>query len=115
MADRKEGDRAPAFSPVDAGGKRVRLSDFAGVHHGGVRAPRRQRRHREEERRARRGHSGHEAAEACGAWGEKNLYGKKSMGVLRTTVIIDERGTVARVIRRVKAAGRAAEALAALY
>jgi peroxiredoxin Q/BCP len=57
---------------------------------------------------------GHEAAEAYGAWGEKNLYGKKSMGILRTTVIIDERGKVERIFRKVKAAGHAAEVLAAL-
>jgi peroxiredoxin Q/BCP len=57
---------------------------------------------------------GHEAAEAYGAWGEKVLYGKKSTGILRTTVIIDERGTVEKIFRKVRAAGHAGEVLAAL-
>jgi peroxiredoxin Q/BCP len=57
---------------------------------------------------------GHEAARAYGAWGEKNLYGKKSMGILRTTLIIGETGRIERVFRKVKAAGHAAEVLAAL-
>ena len=57
---------------------------------------------------------GHEAARAYGAWGEKNLYGKKSTGILRTTVIIGETGRIERVFRKVKAAGHAAEVLAAL-
>ncbi len=37
-----------------------------------------------------------------GAWGEKNMYGKTTMGVIRSTFIIDEEGTVARVFRKVK-------------
>ena len=57
---------------------------------------------------------GHEAARAYGAWGEKNLYGKKSMGILRTTVIIGETGRIERIFRKVKAAGHAGEVLAVL-
>jgi peroxiredoxin Q/BCP len=49
-----------------------------------------------------------------GAWGEKVLYGKRSEGILRTTVIIDPGGKVARVFPRVKVAGHADEVLAAL-
>ena len=56
----------------------------------------------------------HETAEKYGAWGEKNLYGKKTTGVLRTTVVIDEHGKVAKIYRNVKAAGHAAEVLNAL-
>ncbi len=37
-----------------------------------------------------------------GAWGEKNMYGKTTMGVIRSTFIIDEEGTVARVFPKVK-------------
>lgn len=37
-----------------------------------------------------------------GVWGEKNLYGKKSMGLLRTTFIIDEEGTIIKIFKRVK-------------
>jgi len=39
------------------------------------------------------------------------MYGKKVMGALRTTVVIDEKGTVARVYRNVKAKGHAAKVL----
>jgi peroxiredoxin Q/BCP len=40
-----------------------------------------------------------------GAWGEKNNYGKKYMGILRSTVIIDPKGKVARVFEKVKVKG----------
>ncbi|MBE0674360.1 MAG: thioredoxin-dependent thiol peroxidase, partial [Bacteroidales bacterium] len=39
--------------------------------------------------------------ESYGAWGEKNMYGKKVQGVLRTTFIIDEKGVVEKVISKV--------------
>jgi thioredoxin-dependent peroxiredoxin len=51
---------------------------------------------------------------AYGAWGEKVLYGKKYDGILRSTVIIDPKGKVAKVFEKVKVAGHAAEVLAAL-
>lgn len=37
--------------------------------------------------------------EAFGVWGEKNMFGKKRMGTLRTTFIIDEEGKVERIIK----------------
>jgi thioredoxin-dependent peroxiredoxin len=40
--------------------------------------------------------------EAFGAWGEKNLYGKKSMGILRSTVILDPKGKVVAHFPKVK-------------
>jgi peroxiredoxin Q/BCP len=43
-----------------------------------------------------------EILQAYGAWGEKNMYGKKYMGVLRTTFIIDENGVIEDVFRKVK-------------
>ena len=43
--------------------------------------------------------------EAYGAWGEKNMYGKKIQGILRTTVVIDGDGKVARVFPGVKVKG----------
>ena len=49
----------------------------------------------------------HTALEAYGAWGEKNLYGKVSMGVLRSTVIIDPTGKVAHHWPKVSAKGHA--------
>jgi peroxiredoxin Q/BCP len=36
----------------------------------------------------------HAMAEAYGAWGEKNMYGKKSFGIIRSSFLIDEKGTI---------------------
>ena len=44
----------------------------------------------------------HEMMEKYGAWGEKNMYGKKIVGVLRSTFIIDEEGRIAHIFRKVK-------------
>ena len=52
--------------------------------------------------------------EKYGAWGEKNMYGKKSMGIIRTTVVIDEKGVVRKVFPKVKVAGHVAAVLDAL-
>jgi peroxiredoxin Q/BCP len=57
---------------------------------------------------------GHSVARAYGVWGEKSMYGRKYMGILRTTFIIDEKGRIARVFEKVKPAGHADEVLAAL-
>lgn len=46
----------------------------------------------------------HQVAEQYGVWKEKNLYGKKTMGVERTSFIIDEHGRIAKVLPRVKPA-----------
>jgi thioredoxin-dependent peroxiredoxin len=51
---------------------------------------------------------------AYGAWGEKNMYGKKTEGVIRTTVIIDGEGKVEKVYPRVKVDGHVDKVLAAL-
>jgi peroxiredoxin Q/BCP len=44
----------------------------------------------------------HAVAERYGAWGEKSMYGKKYMGVLRNTYIVDAEGKVARVLPKVQ-------------
>ena len=36
----------------------------------------------------------HAAAQAYGAWGEKSMYGKKSMGIIRSSFLIDEQGKI---------------------
>lgn len=56
----------------------------------------------------------HAVAEKYGAWREKTLYGKTSMGIVRSTFIIDAGGTVARVFRSVKPDGHAEQVIAAL-
>ena len=55
-----------------------------------------------------------QAIQAYGVWQEKKLYGKVSMGVVRTTFIIDEQGNIERVIPKVKPDTNAAEILAYL-
>ncbi len=57
---------------------------------------------------------GHEVAESYGAWVEKNVYGKKSMGVERSTFVIDAEGSVARVMRKVQPETHAQQVLDAL-
>ncbi|MEO6388576.1 MAG: peroxiredoxin [Croceibacterium sp.] len=52
-------------------------------------------------------------ADALGAWGEKSLYGRKFMGMKRTTYLVDAEGRIARVWRKVKVNGHAAEVLEA--
>ncbi|MCB2135612.1 MAG: peroxiredoxin, partial [Rhodobacteraceae bacterium] len=54
-----------------------------------------------------------DTCERYGVWGEKSLYGRRFMGIARTTVLIDGAGRVARVWPKVKVAGHAAEVLAA--
>ena len=52
--------------------------------------------------------------EAYGVWQEKNLYGQKSMGIVRTTYIISPEGKIGNVFPKVKVEGHAREILAAL-
>jgi thioredoxin-dependent peroxiredoxin len=51
--------------------------------------------------------------EAYGAWGEKSMYGKKYMGIERSTFLIDGKGIVRNIWRKVKVDGHAAEVLKA--
>ena len=53
------------------------------------------------------------ACEAFGTWIEKSMYGRKYMGVDRTTLLIDREGTIARVWPKVKVPGHVEEVLAA--
>lgn len=55
-----------------------------------------------------------QAIQAYGVWQEKKLYGKVSMGVVRTTFLIDERGYVEKVMPKVNPDTNAAEILAYL-
>ena len=51
---------------------------------------------------------------AYGAWGEKNMYGKKTEGIIRTTVVIGPDGKVAKVFPRVKVDGHVEKVLEAI-
>ena len=48
-----------------------------------------------------------------GVWGEKSMYGRTFTGILRTTVLVDPRGKIARIWRNVRVDGHADEVLAA--
>ena len=60
------------------------------------------------------GDTSHSMLEAYGVWQEKNLYGQKSMGIVRTTYLISPEGKVRTVFPKVKVEGHAREVLAAL-
>jgi thioredoxin-dependent peroxiredoxin len=49
----------------------------------------------------------HEVSEAYGVWKERSMYGRKFMGIERSTFLIDESGVVAEAWRKVKPAGHA--------
>lgn len=55
----------------------------------------------------------HEMLEAYGAWGEKSMYGRTFLGILRTTVLIGADGKIAKIWRHVRVDGHADEVLAA--
>ena len=57
---------------------------------------------------------GHKVAEVYGVWVEKSMYGKKYMGVERSTFVVDGAGKLKAVFRKVKPAEHVAEVLAAL-
>jgi peroxiredoxin Q/BCP len=58
--------------------------------------------------------TGHKIADAYGAWREKNMYGKKSMGIQRSTFLIDPAGKVRKVWKKVSVDGHDEQVLQAL-
>ncbi|RAP27607.1 peroxiredoxin [Candidatus Marinamargulisbacteria bacterium SCGC AG-343-D04] len=52
-----------------------------------------------------------ELIDALGAWQEKNMYGRKYMGIVRTTYLLNEEGKVEKIWEKVKAKGHAQEIL----
>ena len=56
----------------------------------------------------------HKVAEAYGVWVEKSMYGKKYMGIERSSFLIDEKGKIKKVFEKVKPETHAAEVLEAL-
>jgi peroxiredoxin Q/BCP len=55
----------------------------------------------------------HKLIESYGVWGEKQLYGKKYMGLLRTTFLIDEKGIIQKIIHKPKSKQHAEEIIEA--
>ena len=60
------------------------------------------------------GDTSHKMLEKYGVWQEKNLYGVKKMGIVRTTYLIDADGKVTHVFPKVKVDGHARQVLNAL-
>jgi thioredoxin-dependent peroxiredoxin len=56
---------------------------------------------------------GGDVTERYGSWAEKSMYGKKYMGIDRSTFLIDKAGKIARIWRKVSVPGHAAEVLKA--
>ena len=56
----------------------------------------------------------HQIAEAYGVWVEKSMYGRKYMGMERSTFVIDPKGTIEAIYRKVKPAETVAEVLGGL-
>ncbi len=56
----------------------------------------------------------HTIVEAYGVWAEKNMYGKKYMGINRTTFIINEEGIIAHIIKKVDTKNSTGQVLALL-
>jgi peroxiredoxin Q/BCP len=56
----------------------------------------------------------HGVAEKYGAWREKNMYGKKSMGIQRSTFLIDAQGKIAKIWKKVSVDGHDEQVLEAL-
>ncbi|MCH8299688.1 MAG: thioredoxin-dependent thiol peroxidase [Candidatus Marinimicrobia bacterium] len=56
----------------------------------------------------------HAVVEAYGAWGEKSMYGRKYMGIVRTTVVVDAEGNVEQIYEKVKPKDHSKELLGVL-
>jgi peroxiredoxin Q/BCP len=56
----------------------------------------------------------HAIAEAYGVWKEKSMYGRKYMGIERTTFVIDAQGKIATIFEKVKVKGHAEQVLSTL-
>jgi peroxiredoxin Q/BCP len=56
----------------------------------------------------------HKIAEAYGAWGEKSMYGRKFLGIIRSTFLIDEKGKIAEAFEKVKVDGHVDQLLGKL-
>ena len=56
----------------------------------------------------------HEIAQAYGVWQEKSMFGRKYMGIPRTTFLIDPEGRIAKVFEKVNPLGHAGEVAEAI-
>lgn len=56
----------------------------------------------------------HQVAEVYGVWGEKKMFGRTYMGIIRSTFVIDPEGKISKVFRKVRVKGHSQKVLAAL-
>ncbi len=56
----------------------------------------------------------HQVAETYGAWGEKKMYGRTFMGIIRSTYVIDDKGVIVKVFPKVRPKNHSQEVLAVL-
>ena len=56
----------------------------------------------------------HQVAEAYGVWGEKKMFGRTYMGIIRSTFVINPDGKIAQVFSKVRVKGHSRQVLAAL-
>ena len=56
----------------------------------------------------------HQVAELYGVWGEKKMFGRTYMGIIRSTFVIDPEGKIIKVFRKVRVKGHSQKVLAAL-
>jgi peroxiredoxin Q/BCP len=113
MATLQEGDKAPDFTAKDQNGKTVSLADYKGKNvilyfypkDDGVSTDD-EKSHKKFETKYNLpftliADNDHQIVEAYGVWAEKNNYGKKYMGTVRTTFIIDANGVISHIISKV--------------
>jgi peroxiredoxin Q/BCP len=129
----KPGDKAPAFSAPDQNGQTLTLKDFAGKKLVlyfypkddtpgctaeallGV-SPDNEKKHQKfiakyELPFSLLADTDNKVATDYGVWVEKSMYGRKYMGIARTTFVIDEKGNISEVIEKVETAKHAAQIL----
>ena len=102
MAKLEAGSVAPAFTLPDQDGKPVKLSDFKGQQVIVYFYP------------ADDTPGCKKVMEKYGAWGEKTMYGKKTVGTIRSTFLVGPNGKIQRVWSHVRADGHAAKVLEAI-
>jgi len=121
MSELSVGAKAPAFSVPDQTGKTISLDDFAGETVILYFYPKDDTPGCTTEACSFRdshvpllADEGHKIAEAYGVWVEKSMYGRKYMGVERTTFVIDGAGKIAAIHRKVKPAEHVDDLMASL-
>ena len=132
MIKLKEGDKAPVFTGNDQDGRKVSLADFKGkkvvlyfymlkkkgFEVIGV-SPDEVAKNKKFEQRNKLPFTliadiSHKILDKYGVWDQKQLFGHKYMGVLRTTFVIDEKGIICKIFLKPKSKSHAEEIMTAV-